>query len=302
VFFPVNTVATCGVYTNISWRKEVTLRHFATLGAVLASQCCLAGTAHSQEIRPRLEVAKPRFEVASIKLNPWTNEGRVGVFTHGNVLTAEHVDLYHLVEFAYGLPPDSYQLSGGPGWARSGVLDNVSGAESLLFQVTAKAGDGARPSVEEFRHMLQSLLADRFQLQVHRTVKAIPVFNLVVIRDGPKLKESGPDAKESLAMRDGRVFRMRATHVPLTKLVNQLSNPNHGAGRPVFDRTELGGFYDFEIEWARNDLLAGSDGQVPEVSGSSVFSALKRLGLKLEPGTAPMETVVIDHAEKPTEN
>ena len=104
-------------------------------------------------------------------------------------------------------------------------------------------------------------------------------------------------------MRDGRVFRMRATHVPLARLVDELSNPNHGAGRPVFDRTELAGFYDFEIEWARNDLTpAGSDGQVPEVSASSVFSALKGLGLKLEPGTAPMETVVIDHAEKPTEN
>src|SRR5262249_694424 len=151
--------------------------------------------------------------------------------------------------------------------------------------------------------MLQALLADRFQLRVRRAVNTIPVFNLVVTTDGPKLRESVPDAKESLAMRDGKVFRMRATHVPLGKLVVQLSNPSHGAGRPVFDRTEVAGFYDFEIEWVRNDLTAvGSDGQVPEVLGSSVFSAVKRLGLKLEPGTAPMETVVIDHAEKPTEN
>jgi uncharacterized protein (TIGR03435 family) len=279
------------------------LQRLAILGAVLVSQCCLLGAAHSQEIRPGLEGAKSQFELASIKLNPWTNEGRVGVFTRGNVLRAEHVDLYHLVAFAYGLPPDGYQLSGGPGWARSGVLDNVSGAESLLFQVTAKAADGARPSVEEFRLMLQALLADRFHLRIHRAMKSIPVFNLVVTRDGQKLKESSPDAKESLAMRDGRVFRMRATHVQLMRLVDELSNPNHGAGRPVFDRTGLAGFYDFEIEWARNDLTpAASDGQVPELSGSSVFSALKRLGLKLEPGTAPMETVVIDHAEKPTEN
>jgi hypothetical protein len=71
-----------------------------------------------------------RFEIASIKLHPWTNEGRVGVFTSANTLTAEHVDLYLLVESAYGLPPDSYRLSGGPGWARRGVLDNVSGGES----------------------------------------------------------------------------------------------------------------------------------------------------------------------------
>ena len=281
-------------------------KYMASIGVVLVSHLISVSRANAQEIGSRAhpETALPQFEVASIKLNPWTNEGRSGVYIERNMLRAEHVDLYLLVEFAYGLPPDSYQLSGGPGWARRGVLSDVSGAESLLFQVTAKPAAGSRPSMDQFRLMLQALLADRFRLRVRRAVKNVPVFNLVVTRDGPKLKPSAPDAKESLAMREGRLFRMRATHVPLSTLVEHLADPSHGAGRPVFDRTGLAGFYDFEIEWIRNDVAAPpSDSHVNDVGGPSIFTALQqRLGLKLEPGVAPLETIVIVHAEKPSEN
>ena len=105
-------------------------------------------------------------------------------------------------------------------------------------------------------------------------------------------------------MRDGRVFRIRAVHVTLAALVDELTNPNHGAGRPVFDKTGLTGFYDFEIDWSPNDLAAnGPDGSVSNSDTPSVFAALQeRLGLKLEPGTMLVDTVVIDHAEKPTGN
>jgi len=90
----------------------------------------------------------------------------------------------------------------------------------------------------------------------------------------------------------------------LRNLVDELSNPNHGAGRPVFDKTGLTGFYDFEIDWAPNDLAsAGPDGLPSGAVGQSVFAALQeRLGLRLEPATAPFDTVVIDHAEKPSSN
>ena len=250
------------------------------------------------------QAQKPAFEVGSIKLQPWTNEGRVGVFIRGNTLTGEHVDLYRLVEFAYGLRTDGAQLSGGPGWARMGVLSDVSGGESVLYQVIAKAPVGPPPSLEQFRLMLQALLADRFQLRIHHANKELPVFNLVVAKNGPQLKENVTDAKVSMAMRDGRLFRIRAVHAPLRNLVDELSNPNHGTGRMVFDKTGLTGFYDFEIEWASNDLAsARPDGLLSDAVGQSVFAALQeRLGLRLEPATAPFDTVVIDHAEKPSEN
>jgi uncharacterized protein (TIGR03435 family) len=244
------------------------------------------------------------FEVASIKPQPWTNQGSVGVFVRGSTLRGEHVDLYGLVAFAYGLKTDGYQLSGGPAWARHGVLSDVSGADSVLYQVTAKAADGPPPAIRQFRLMLQALLADRFQLRIHHASRDLPVFNLVVAKDGPKFKENFSDAKVSMAMRDGGLFRIRAVHAPIRNLVEELSNPNHGTGRPVFDKTGLTGFYDFEIEWAPNYLAAaGPDGSAPDATGPSVFAALQeRLGLKLEPGTAPLDTVVIDHAEKPSGN
>ena len=104
--------------------------------------------ASAQPALPRLQTGAPlTFEVASIKLQPWTNEGRVGVFVRGDTLTGEHVDLYQLVEFAYGLSTDGVQVSGGPGWARMGLTD-VSGAGSVLYQVIAKAGYTAPRDVE----------------------------------------------------------------------------------------------------------------------------------------------------------
>jgi uncharacterized protein (TIGR03435 family) len=272
---------------------------------VLVAQCCFLGIGSPQEVQvqSRPEIPLASFEVASIKPQPWTNQGRVGVFVQGNTLTGEHVDLYRLVEFAYGLTADGFQLSGGPAWARRGVLSDVSGAESVLYHVVAKAADGPPPPIEQFRFMLQALLADRFQLRVHHARKDLPVFNLVVAKDGPRFKENVSDAEPSMALRGGRLFRIRAVHVPMTDLIEWLANPNHGAGRPVLDKTGLTGFYDFEIEWSSNDLAAaGPDGSAPDTTGPSVFTAVQRLGLKLEPGTAPFDTVVIDHAEKPSQN
>jgi uncharacterized protein (TIGR03435 family) len=250
-----------------------------------------------------MAASPPAFEVASIRPQPWTNEGGVDVYVRGNTLYGEHADLYRLVDFAYGLRPDDLQLSGGPAWAKHGVLSNVSGGDSLLYQVIARAREGSTPSIAQFREMLQTLLADRFQLRVHHVMKDMPVFRLVIAKDGPKVTESAPGAKNSLAMNDygGKAFRMSAVHVPLSSLVEELA---YATGRPVIDQTELAGFYDFEIAWsprfASVDVAAdsGVDSQTP-----SVFTAVEqRLGLKLERGTAPYDTVVIDHAEKPSAN
>src|SRR5580704_19147680 len=81
----------------------------------------------------------PSFELATIKPQPWTNEGAVDVYVRGNTLYAEHADLYRIVDFAYALSPDNLQLSGGPEWTKHGTLSNISGFDAVLFQVIAKA-------------------------------------------------------------------------------------------------------------------------------------------------------------------
>jgi uncharacterized protein (TIGR03435 family) len=269
------------------WVKTLTLG--ALIGGVIGAQ----------------RSSPPSFEIASIRPQPWTNEGGVDVYVRGNTLYGEHADLYRLVDFAYGLRPDDLQVSGGPAWARHGVLSNVSGEDSVLYQVIAKAPEGSSPSIEQFREMLRTLLADRFQLRVHHAMKDLPVFNLVVAKDGgsagfaaaaAKLKESAADAETSMAMRDGHPFHIAAVHVPIASLIEELA---YATKRPVVDKTGLKGFYDFEIAWSPR--FVGDDVADPETP--SLFTAVQeKLGLKLEPGTAPFDAVVIDHAEKPSAN
>jgi len=245
-----------------------------------------------------LAAQTPAFDVASVRPQPWTNEGQVAVYVRGNTLYGEHADLCTLIDFAWNLPPDSSQVTGGPGWARHGVLSNAAGWDEALFQVIAKAPSGTSPSAEEFRQMLRAYLAERFRLRVRVENREQPVFRLVTAKDGVKLTASAADAAASLRMADGKVFRMRAVHMPIARLVEQLSNPTHGAGRPVVDETGLAGFYDFNIDWLPADVaVAEGDGKA-----STVFSALANLGLKLEPGTAAVPVVVIEHAEMPGAN
>jgi uncharacterized protein (TIGR03435 family) len=233
------------------------------------------------------------FDVASVKPDPWGGNYRVGVFVHGNTLDADHLCLYGLVEFAYNLRDD--HLSGGPSWAKCGVLAN-----SDLFQIVAKKSGDPPPTMEQFRRMLQSLLADRFQLQIHHVQKQLPTYNLVAAPHGPKVKESAPDAKFSLhqdsRVNGGRSLRMTATHVSMAGLLPYFE---HFAGRPVFDHTGLDGSYDFEMAFDTDT----SDPPGPDPVGQTFATSLeKTLGLKLEPGMASFDTVVIDHAEKPTAN
>jgi uncharacterized protein (TIGR03435 family) len=236
---------------------------------------------------------RPAFEVASVKPQPWTGQGGVFVKVAGNTLIAEHSDVYDLVKFAYNLR-DEIQLSGGPAWARHGRLDL-----SDLYQVIAKAAGDTPPSMDQFRRMLQTLLADRFKLQVHHVDKDLPIYNLVVGKNGPRLKESAADTKFSsvqspLPENPLHGIQMTVTHESMRQFVDQIGL--YGAGRPLFDKTGLTGAYDFEIEFVPSIAP-------PDAVGPSLFEAVQeRLGLKLEPGVAAFDTVVIDHVEKPDEN
>jgi uncharacterized protein (TIGR03435 family) len=117
---------------------------------IFAPLFCACAAASGQNRRP---AARPEFEVASVKRQPYTRPGSVGVFARGNTLDAEPVSLDSLVMFAYNLR--DIQISGVPSWARSGVL-----IDSELYQVLAKAPGDSPPLMEVFRQMLQTLLAD----------------------------------------------------------------------------------------------------------------------------------------------
>ena len=240
-----------------------------------------------------LQAQPASFDVASVKADPWGGNYRVGVFIHGDTLTADHTCLYGLVEFAYNLREG--HLSGGPAWAKCGVL-----IASDLYQVIAKKPADPPLSPAQFRLMPQTLLADRFQLKVHHAQKDLPTYNLVVAPHGPKLKESASDQKFSMnqdaRVNRGKSIRITAAHVSMAQLAEEFE---HFAGRPLFDRTGLGGFYDFEMAF---DTETSAD-PGPEPVGQTFATALEKvLGLKLESATGSFDTVVIDHAGKPSGN
>lgn len=235
------------------------------------------------------------FDVASVKLQPWTNQSgeSVGVFVRGDTLDAEHCSLRALVAFAYDLR--DVQLSGGPAWADRGDAKLM---DAELYQVIGKVSSETPPSMDSFRRMLQTLLADRFRLRVHHVQKDLPVYNLTVDKGGPKLRPSAADTKfTSNTSSPGRFgVRMVNTQMTMDKFAGMIFGY---ARRTVFNKTGLEGAYDFTLDFVVPNLAAADSG--PE--GPSLFTSVReQLGLKLESAMAPFDCVIIDSAERPSAN
>jgi uncharacterized protein (TIGR03435 family) len=223
------------------------------------------------------------FEVASIKLHP-------GVVTmsgggvRGATFSETAVTLRDLIQSAYDLRID--QISGGPSWM-----------ESERYDIAAKAEGEAPIAKEQLPKMLQALLAERFKLKVHRETRETPVYELVVGKSGPKLKEASANAKEGGFTRGSNTGAMHSeiSKGTMDQLARQISLT---AGRPVIDKTGLTGYYAYTLDWASANRPPDADSDTP-----SMFTAVQeQLGLKLESTKAPVEVLVVDRAEKPSEN
>ena len=236
------------------------------------------------------------FEVASIKPSNPDAKGSQIQFMPGGGLRMTNVPLRSMITFAYDVR--DFQLSGGPGWVGTERFDITarSDAESAKgLEDIAKMTDAQRRTVrEQMGEKLSSLLADRFQLVVHKETKDQPIYALVVSKSGPKLqevKEAG--ARQGMNMGRGRAQGFGAS---VEMLVQDLSSV---MGRPVIDKTGLSGKYDFVLEWTPDMAATGDSAPV----GPTIFTALQeQLGLRLESQKGPVENIVIDRAEKPSEN
>jgi len=253
---------------------------FSDFPALTSTKACLLVVIVSAAFI-RAQPAAPKFEVASIKLHQDLVR-TVGVAISGTRVTISAMSVNNLVGYAYDLK--SYQVSGGPNWATADRWDIGAKGE----------GDGALTR-DQVRKMIQALLADRFHVQLRRESTQTPVYALVVAgKAGTKLKESAPDAASRLSMSGNRTIQITTTKGSIEQLVAQLSG---NLDRPVLDKTGLTGSYDYKLEWAPANSAA-ADLDVP-----SIFTAVQeQLGLKLESATAPIEVLVIDRVEKPSEN
>ncbi len=256
----------------------------------------------------------PAYENISIKSSPINPDNSVrpmvSILSGPDGFKTTNFTLHALTGRAYGLEDD--QISGGPSWVNSERYDIEAKIDKSVADDLQKSPD---QSFLERKRMLQALLTDRFKLTIHRETKELPVYELIIVNSGSKLQEAKPGETYPNGIKDPRgratagLIKMGSGEitgqgVPITSLVRQLTLP---LGRIVVDRTGLTGTYDFTIKWLPVESQAATGGQQgtpsPEGSESPIFTAIQdQLGLKLESQTAPVEVLVIDHAEQPTQN
>ncbi len=259
---------------------------------------------------------RPTFEVASIKPAKPGTRGGLLQFGLGGRFVATGITAKLLLEEAYGVK-DS-QLARAPSWFNSERYDiDAKPEEAALDKLPL---DQRR---DKLMQMIQSLLAERFKLSLSHETKELPVYALVVAKNGPKLHKStfkppdkpaplprSPKPGETRRLGGGIAMegpgRLTSTGIELSMFANVLSRIT---GRIVIDKTGLPGRYDFTLQWTPDErespVPPGGPGDAPppESTGPSLFTAIQeQLGLKLESQKAPMDILVIDHVEKPSEN
>lgn len=233
----------------------------------------------------------PEFEVATIKPSaPLKSGDFAGIrpLPGGQTYIAKNVPVRLIIRLMYHLT--DRQVSGGPAWINTDVWDIEAKAE--------------HPStIDELHVMFQNLLVDRFHLQFHYENKEMSAYALVVDKSGSKMKvNDSPEPFEIPIQGAGRGV-LKGTHVSMSYLTWFLAGAPM-IDRPIVDKTGLPGFYDFTFELAPPPppaSIGGDSGPAPQ--GPDLFTALReQLGLKLEPQKTPVQVMVIDHIEKPSEN
>ena len=222
-----------------------------------------------------------------------------------------------IIRVAYGI--EDNQISGAPGWVSSEKYEVDAKMDQATADKLKKLGQAQAEPVRQ--HMLQTLLADRFKLTVHRETKELPIYSLVVAKGGSKLHEAkpgdtypngikAPDGRSAPTgahlMRMGR-GELTAQSLGMEQIAHLLTQQT---GRTVVDNTGLKGNYDFTLHWTPDESSptlngpgAGPDSSTSSESGPSIFTAIQeQLGLKLESQKGSVEILVIDHVEKPSEN
>lgn len=228
----------------------------------------------------------PRFEAATIKLNTSIRVGYNSqfdperfTFTNGTVQT--------LIENAYRLK--AFQIIGGPNWINSDKWDIAAKAEGPT-------------SISQKFDMVKTLLADRFRMKSHFESRELSLYSLSALDDGPKFHLPKDGENTSLKIGYGSLIAQKYNVAYLADLLTSQLNTQ------VIDTANLKGFYDFKLEWTpapnEGDFLNRED--VPtsvSANGPSIFTALKeQLGLALQKGKGPVQVLVIDSIDKPSEN
>jgi len=257
---------------------------------------------------------RPSFEVATVKQGHGAGQ-LYDLRLQPDRFLAENAPLDRLIRFAYDVKSDS-QVANMPNWAGS-----------VSFDIDAKIGDDEVEAMkslppdqrfQQYRLMVQSLLANRFEMRVRTETKELPVYALVAAKNGPRLTPSAPPPGMQKLPMPQLIFHasgdLKASFVSMAFFIGWLSGKQDTGGRIVIDETGLTGMYDFTLKWtpvesaasamggaATNEAAANAPGI--DQGGPSLLTALtEQLGLKLEPQKALVQVLVIDHVGQPSQN
>ncbi len=249
------------------------------------------------------------FDVASVRetqpADSYTVSGNLQI--HLSTLRIQNFDMRNLLVLAYGI--ETYQMLGMPKWDFPAMFTITAKSDSAADEKLARLSD--EDARLEKQHMLQALLADRFQMKSHWETRQLPAYNLVVAKPGRLQRSTGapPDAAElkvwgehpipPLYQRnDGAGYDYVAHGATMINIVAMIRTQ---LNRPVTDKTGLSGKYDFVLRYrgaTEQDEDPASTDPTPPLD-----QAIQNvLGLKLEQTKGPVQVLVIDHIEKPSEN
>jgi uncharacterized protein (TIGR03435 family) len=246
--------------------------------------------------------SNPSFDVASIHANNYdrTNHSHISS-SGGSDFRAINVTALQLVQWAYNLP-DS-RITGAPPWLTSPKFDI-----SAKSDAAADSALRALPwdvALQQRRKMLQSLLKDRFHLAAHMETKTLPIYALVLDKKGPKFSPARDEPRhvDVTGRSTGVTINITSSSRAMADLAEILYRYT---GRVVVDKTGLQGNYTITLKFAPDDsrsAVPSSETSSAPDSGPSVFTALKdQLGLELKSDKGPVDILVIDHIDPPSEN
>jgi uncharacterized protein (TIGR03435 family) len=233
------------------------------------------------------------FEVATIRPSNPDTPGKLFTFKGRQFMTI-NTTVSDLIAFSYGL--HARQITGAPAWI-----------ETDRYNVTGQPQAEGQPNERQLKAMVQKLLEERFRLTVHRDSRELAVYAMTVGTAGAKLSknDTNPNGLPSLFFKGLGV--LPALNASMADLANVMQTAV--LDRPVVDRTGLAGRFDFTLTWTPDDSQFGGMGvRVPAPSNDpnappGLFTAIQeQLGLKLESTKAPVEVLVVDRVEKPSDN
>jgi uncharacterized protein (TIGR03435 family) len=240
--------------------------------------------------KPMDPAADPGIEVATVKLSPLQTRGR-GIGFQGTQLRVTNYSLLNAITFAYEL--HERQVSGGPTWMSSD-----------RFEIVVKSDTPGQPNPQQIRRLLQKVLVERFQLKFHTEKRELSVYAITQPPNTKHKLTESVSGQNLPTLRFPRPGLLPARNATMTGLAQALQ----GAvlDRPVINQTKIEGKFDFTLDWMPDEFQFASFGPAPQLQDNgkpNIFQAFQeQLGLKLEATKAPADVIVIDKAEKPSEN